>query len=606
MSCHSLLNKILLPALTSGLLVLTQPAQGQSLDTAALASTLLQVVHVDPVNGADDTTCGTESAPCRSVQQGVNRVAPGGRVKLAQGTHRASSASAPAVLDITFGPSDSGKDFTVQGGFVPPNWASPVPNPSLTVLDGENQRRVVNFVSVPSVRITLSNLSIVRGFVNTPVAYTGEFIGGGVHCRNDHPRDSSKYVQLTLSQVIVMSNTVRGYGNKAAAGGGVGAYLRCWLVLRDVQFLQNKVIGGNPTDGTRGAHALGGGLFATAQSGVDGERLRFERNEAIAGSGGQGFLGNPWDRADALGGGATFQYNWVSLKFATFISNTARAGFGSQYGGFGTGGGVLFEFSDARLEDVEFLGNLALGGSSNNRGGEGHGGGILVVDSSVRLDRGFILSNQAIGGNANEAGHGGGGGIYVAQFNAPSSFHGENIVIAYNKAEAGQGINRWGGGGGIYVQNASAFLTHTTIASNTVLSTMLAPAAISQYSTGRLSLRHGIIAYHSTGQIAAVLAHEQGAVTAQNNLTWSNTPNTFGSWNGSMTHSGIIVGDPKFIGSDSLDIQADSPAIDKAVGSIASRDVLRKPRPIGTQPDLGAYEYLPPLPPRAYLPISLR
>lgn len=603
MSCSSILSRVVLLLLTSCALVLSQLAQGQNLTAAASASTLLHTVHVDPVNGVDNAVCGTEVAPCRSVQQGANRVAPGGLVKLAQGTYSASNASASAVLDITFGPGDTGKDFTIQGGFMPPDWVVSTPNPALTVLDGENQRRVVNLVSVPSVRITLRNLSITRGFANTPVAYTGEFIGGGVHCRNAHPFEIL-FVQLTLREVNVVNNTVAGYGNKATAGGGVGAYQRCWLVLEWVQFVANQALGGNATDGSRGAQALGGGLFATKDSGVEGNGVWLLNNRAVAGSGGQGFLGSDTqDRADALGGGAAFQYNWVQLRNVVAENNEAIAGQGTQYGGFGTGGGILFEFSIGQIARAVFRENLARGGNSLNRAGEGLGGGVLLTDGQLILRQARFTHNSAVGGDGSFAGHGGGGGIYVTQNSYPTELLGENLVIAHNAASAGQGNNRWGGGAGLYVQWARAYITHATFASNTVLSTMLAPAAIVQFGNAYLSLRHSIVAFHTTGNMAAVLAHEQGAVRAESNLIWGNALIAFGQWNGTVNTSGTFTGNPHFLSDSSLHIAHNSAAVDQAFGSVTLEDLDGQARPYGARSDLGADEFVP-TPFQIYAPIA--
>lgn len=569
----------------------------------AEALVLLREVHVDPHSGSDTGSCGSTASPCKTLQHGVNRVAAGGIVKLARGTYTAPPG-ASSVLNVVFGPGESGKDFVVVGGFVPPHWDRPVPDPRLSRLDGEEQRRVVNIVSVPDLRISLENLTVERGFVNTPVDYTGEFNGGGIHCRSSNPNEP-KFVQLTLRDVRVVGNKVQGYGNRAVAGGGISAYLRCWLVLERVLIADNEVIGGNAPDDSRGAQALGGGLFATMSSGVQGYGVWLLNNQVRAGNGGKGYLGNnTFDRADALGGGAAFQYNWVSLRDVYAENNEANAGSGSQFGGFGAGGGVFFEFSNATLQNVFISSNRVRGGNSSNRGGEGTGGGILAVDSHLTLKRARVVGNSATGGDGNSAGHGGGGGIYVTRSNADTVLHAENLVIAHNAARAGSGADRWGGGGGLYLQRASAYITHATFASNTVLSTMLAPAAISQGDNANMNLKHSIIAFHPSSG-AAVLAHARGVVRAQNNLVWSNGAQTFGSWDGSVHESSTVSGNPKFASSHTLHIQSDSPAIDQAAGSTAQEDIDGQARPYGPQPDVGADEFVP-VSRRAFIPVILR
>lgn len=555
------------------------------------------IIHVAPY-GTDEPSCGTSQYPCRTLHYAVERMASGGIIKVAQGIYTAPEGTS-AVLDLTFGPGQQGKNVTIIGGYSPPNWDDPSSDPTLTVLDGENLHRVVNIVSVPEIYVRIQGVTIRNGLVSAPSHPYGEFSGGGLYCLNDHPYDTSAFVTLELVNVVFRNNRVMGSGSVPASGGGASLYRRCRASLENVVFEENEVKGGDAVDGTRGAHVLGGGLFATASSDVTAKGLIIRRNAARAGSGGRGYGAHEWDRADASGGGAAFQQNSVELQNVVVEENLAEAGDGSEYGGFGSGGGLFFEFSSAVVISVTIQGNEVYGGdSSTGRGGEASGGGMMATDSRLILSKLVVAGNRAMGGNGQYAGHAG-GALYFTKAAAGNLMEvsGENLIIADNRAEAGSGQNRWGGGGGIFAQDADVSINHATIVSNSVLSTMVAPAVIAlhNFAESRVHIANSIIAFHPTSAFprAAVVAQREGdEVILENVVFWQNGGGNIAAWfeGAIVTVTNQTEGDPRL--SADFHLQKGSVAIDRAVSSLYT-DIDGEPRPFRAGPDIGADEYVP-------------
>ena len=89
-------------------------------------------------------------------------------------------------------------------------------------------------------------------------------------------------------------------------------------------------------------------MFAT-YSNVTATNVTFTNNTVQAGSGGVGYKVDKWNRADGLGGAASFQNNVVTINGLTASDNHASGGDGSQYGGYSNGGGLFFELSTASV-----------------------------------------------------------------------------------------------------------------------------------------------------------------------------------------------------------------------------------------------------------------
>lgn len=598
----------LVPVVVIGLLLPATPI--------AFAQSGTGAVHV-AASGTDATDCGSTVKPCRTLQYAANIAASGDVIKVAQGIYTGTSS---AVVSLTY-THGAGKNLSFIGGYVPPNWNNPVADASQTILDGQNARHGMEIISVPAITVLIQNLTIQNGFESTPIPYSGDYTGGGLVCRNDDPNNPN-YVTLTLRNVVFKNNLVQSVGNKAASGGGASLYLRCRATLEDVVFEDNRVIAGNAPDGTRGGYALGGGLFATMNSDVTITRATFTNNLVQSGSGGIGKAGDG-TTPDALGGGAAFQLNTVTVNGITAIGNRAIAGGGSIYGGHATGGALFFELNSGTvvINDGLLKNNAVVGGSSNTaEGGIGGGGGLKSTDSVLVLNRLIIVNNSSTGGAGVDGGDAGGGGLYFTRVSTayPSSVTATNLIVAANTAQAGTGTNRWGGGGGVFSQNTSLTLVHSTLAQNSVLSTMQGPAIVSLNYLGSSSvnMQHSIVALHgNTG--AAVIIQKTGDVgNFDRTLFYNNVGGNYGCQPGmsgcSITNTNQVPsGDPAFVspGSPNFDyrIGSLSAARDKAVGSSTPDDVYKQMRPFNFISDVGAHEYYSTSPSfRLYLPFIIK
>lgn len=582
-------------------------------------------IRVAP-SGSDSAGCGADSSPCRTIQFAVDQSISGGTIKLAQGTYTGVGSN---VIDLNYTGEGQGKNLTIIGGYTPPNWSIPTDDPALTIIDGQNARRVMRVVSVDSIKITLQNITIQNGLVNenNPVVNTGEFSGGGLLCRNDNP-NAALFVTMSMSNVVFKDNQVliTSNTNKAVTGGGASFYFRCSANLNQVTFENNSLQAGGAPDSTRGGQALGGGFFmsggfgdANQEAKIQANGLTLLNNTATAGSGGTGQGSADGLPADALGGGAAIQLSRATLNNVTAIGNQAIGGGASASGGTASGGGLFFELNKGTVSVIggTLKDNSVIGGASpTGSGGVGSGGALMTTDNVVVLERLSIINNRSIGGAGSDGGDAGGGGLYLTKFqsNTVSEVTGSNLIIADNHTEAGTGSNRFGGGGGIFSQDTVLTLSHVTMSNNSILDTMQGAALIGLNSRGSsvTSLSYSIVANHDGRDIfnnprAPLIAQKSGDTMNLNYVLFHNNTldfNTGQEYSAQPGLSGAVfnvsnksTGDPAFLSPGTPDfdykIASTSAAINAAVGSSVTIDALDNPRPFDSVADLGAIEFAP-------------
>lgn len=579
------------------------------------ASPQLTPLHVAP-SGTDSASCGSQAQPCKTIQQALNNASGTTTIKVAQGTYTGTGSQLLNVQADYY----RSLDVRIIGGYTTDNWDSPSTDATKTILSGQDARRVININATGESWLTLhlEGLSIQNGRVTSPGDITEPwYTGGGLLCR-DNNQNKGK-VAVSMTNVLFKSNLAQGTGaqNAIALGGGASFLYYCKVDLENVTFDNNRALGGNATDNTRGGQAVGGGLFTGNGTVVTAENLTLTNNLAQGGDGGTGF---GWGTPDGLGGGAAFQLNSVNIQGVTATNNRAIGGGNtSQQAGTGSGGGLFFELNPGEIviEDGLIEDNLAQGGAASaGIGGIASGGGLMSTDIALRLERIKLFDNQALGGNALDGGDAGGGALYFTKVHTDhtSTVTGINLILAGNKAEAGQGRNRWGGGGGIFSQDTTLTLQYATLSGNSVLNTMQGAAMVIQHNltSSLLVLKNSLVANHDgrdsankprapiviqkagdTGNVSYTLFHNN----TQDYNTGSEVSYQPGLPPSTINLSNLLTGDPLFVnmGSNDYRLNRGSAAINKASGTDVPLDIARDPRPYGSASDVGAYEWSPAL-----------
>ncbi|MDW8213101.1 MAG: hypothetical protein RMJ55_06070, partial [Roseiflexaceae bacterium] len=261
------------------------------------------IVHVAP-SGNDSPTCGSASAPCRTIEAALERIASpatgrySGEIRLAAGTYTSTDNRAVAFIWRQ-------GVVTIRGGYSTGDWNASNPAVNVTIIDGENVRRGIWMTNsthdAAQCLVTIEGLTVTRGR-----ARDDDPSGGGI--LNDS-------CTLTLRNVTITNSVARGRNNTNAnpatspgSGGGLsirGAPNRPAIaMLENVVIRDNQAIGGDDNaSAPRGGIASGGGIFAI-NARVRASNLRVENNIARAGDA----PGSPGVTdgilfADGLGGG---------------------------------------------------------------------------------------------------------------------------------------------------------------------------------------------------------------------------------------------------------------------------------------------------------------
>lgn len=216
-----------------------------------------------------------------SIGDAFRDAGPGDEIRLARGVY---GGGGDAVVTLAF------NQMRIVGGFVEPNWATPAADPSLTVIDGEGERRGF-FISAPTA--TLANLTVRNGRV--PPMHYG--VGGGIFSL------STEEGTIALDRVVVrdsqaprdgggvaISGSARLFdteliGNRADQDGG-------GLWVAGALSYQGGLVRDNIAGRNDGGVVVGFEPFATTPvpGGCDCADVRFEGNTAQTGSGGGIYL----------------------------------------------------------------------------------------------------------------------------------------------------------------------------------------------------------------------------------------------------------------------------------------------------------------------------
>jgi hypothetical protein len=304
------------------------------------------VIRVDGLSGTDSDTCGSEAAPCKSLQRAVNNPGQRGRpqhwspkittIRAVLQCSRGDFERATAVVCVY------NRQITLVGGYPHGNWTRSDPQNHPTIIDGQGQRRGIYVFTDPNVYA--GSLRLVDVIVQNGVAQgassgaidqmTG--FGGGL---------LADFARVELQRVTFRNNQARGGNTTQAIGGsaaGGGAALRtasAGTSLDHVVFTNNQALGGNGAQ--RGGYAIGGGLF-TYQTTVSGQYITATGNQTVGGdTGGVGLYNG--EAGDAQGAGIALQISThAELQSVTVTGNTARGGDAPNGTGAGAFGGGVF------------------------------------------------------------------------------------------------------------------------------------------------------------------------------------------------------------------------------------------------------------------------
>ena len=382
-------------------------------------------------------------------------------------------------------------------------------------------------------------------------------------------------------------NGTRFERNQAGQSGG-GLYALKAVTLTGPAIVDNASLGGAASAGGGGVYAGGGGLI---NAGLIGGNTSAGDGGGLVANGSLLMTGvEISNNLAASDGGGLYASQAATLVNTTFFSNA------SQTTGTLNGGGGAFLNADS----------LILGGLFDRNRAIADGGGVYAL-AGVSISGTRFVSNTAAGngGGLNERGFTAGSAITItqAQFIGNRAMDGGgiwtrntssnrlvNVLLARNSVT--------NTGAAIYVYRGTVDIAHVTIAGPA-----LNPGAaifVTGTSTSRVNITNTLIAKHATGIARAATS----VVTEDYTLFYSNTLNL----SGTVTSGGhSLSGDPKFlsINTDNLHLGAGSAAIDHGANLGIAVDLDGLARPVGSAPDIGAYEWRP-LPYAAYLPLVMR
>jgi hypothetical protein len=342
--------------------------------------------------GSDSrNNCLQPSTPCKTLGRVSEWVMGGDEVRVAQGTYSGATGDClGAVLCVTEG-------ISITFGFAPPNWTTPVTDPSLTTLDGEDQRAgiTVNY-DVANAASLLQNFRVVDGYSFAS--------GGGIGINTTNAGPSQN---LAIRTCIVESSRGDGTGD----GGGIFANQPVNLEVTNCILRDNAVPDGR-----------GGGLAITDANGAATYTL-----QDLAVYGNQANRPNDQSANGGRGGGL-FLEGVGLLRRSEIYSNTAAF----------TGGGVSTGSNNAMPTIHRCL-------IRDNEAAVGGGfsiyltGGATVQNSLIIRNRATVtqgvISGQSnvpiLGGNAVHSPHGG-------QANEPLTL--KNVTIADNTGAVDEAV----------------------------------------------------------------------------------------------------------------------------------------------------------------------
>jgi len=437
-----------------------------------------------------------------------------------------------------------GKAITVASHFYLDGDTSHI---SKTIIDGSKPSHpdsgsVVYFISGEDTTSELIGFTITNGS-GTEVTSYGFRGGGGIFCQNS----GGRYVSN-----IIINNTI---SDDKAIGGGIIAGepgRDFWIIL------ENNLIMNNTVNAVNGAY--GGGVYLTSNGKVVDNTISYNSctsTQSYAGGGGVNTYA-----ATSLPGVVIIKGNQINHNFVK--------GKGIQTEDYwaALGGGIKIYISKVSIINNEISNNLLRDFGI----GKGTGSGIYMY---LAANGSIINGNKILNNKIEATGTEYGGGIGLGQYNGLSI---TNNIISKNSASHG---------GGISLTYNNAAIINNTIVNNTASSNGGGLYSLNSYPV----VMNTILWDNQAGngpQISGIFkvhySDIQGGYTGTGNI---NVDPLFESGDSlynlqTTTDTSICLN----TGTDSLEVSGKwyyAPANDYAGNP--------RPLPIGTQPDMGAWEY---------------
>jgi len=337
-------------ALTAACLLLASRGPADALAVAA-------VRYVAPGG-----VCGDVSPCYHSVQDAVDAAVEGDEIRVAAGTYTRAGTQ---VLLVE-------KTVTLRGGYATTDWTTPDPDANVTMLDGQDRRRVVHVIG--PISPVLQGFRVIRG--------------KATECAGVQVDEAAAVLR---ENVIERNRAQQDQPWGAAWGGGI-----CLIAAEGAELLDNVITGNEAFPAT--GNGRGGGLYASDSTvALHGNVLR--NNEAYAALGGGAHGGGLY----AAGGSLSFVDGVISGNYSDFDGGglymdggtlaMARTLITGNQAFLGSGGGGYLNLGNAQLVNVVVNDN-SVGAS---------GAGVYVeggAEASVDLVHATLAGNGGGDGTA--------------------------------------------------------------------------------------------------------------------------------------------------------------------------------------------------------------
>jgi hypothetical protein len=409
-----------------------------------------------------------------------------------------------------------------------------------------------------------------------------------------------------LSQSVLISNSVDGgvypgnSGQRPAPGlaEGFGGAL---YATNGTTTLTGCTVNGNTALNVCSYAGTGltmGGALYQASGVMTLSNCNFIGNLAIGGRGGWSGSGY-WFGSPADGGAVAIAGGSVAVALSQFVNNQADGAQGywsspfAAGGGAPANGGAVYCTGICLASDSTFAENIALAGNYAYGGTPGSGGGVYNA-GIFTFNRCSVYRNTAQGGSGYASGTTSGGNALGGGVCNEGQLAVTNCTIADNSAN-GAAVGGGAFGGGVYNDtNATSVLMNLTIAQNNCSSPSETSSSTNVLAAGsQIANNYGLLRLHNTLLAYGTNSNAFGPITDDGyNICSDGSANLFSGSSYNYTDPQLTplgnYGGPTLC----MGLLPTSPAIDNGDSDgCPNTDQRGYPRPFGSGPDIGAFEF---------------